>query len=160
MAQEEKRNLPKLFERVEDNRSKIRVLPRINVRKGDVAYLKRDRRIRVLTQYPVPAGGLSDSLIINYDFDNLPEWVLPFIKPYHYFETTEGFVVNERLVVFGSFLWKNLGSRMRLQYIVRGALNNLAPDGSSTLITAPLYVTYELVILNENVWHEVQQKKG
>lgn len=159
MAEFAKFKLPKFWESVQENEFRVGNLEIINVRSEDVSFNRKLRKIILLKDHLVLAVDVPTTLKINYEFHELPEWAIPFMHVHHVFHTESGFEMNERFGFQSNYLWKQSGSSYILKYHLRGALYNVLTEVPLSLIKAPLFVSLEIDIMNEFVWHEVQQPK-
>lgn len=159
MAKTEKLKLSKAWERVKDDETKIDNIQIINIRKEDISYNKRHRKIILVKDHLVVEHFASESLIVNYEFEKLPDWAIPCMHVITIFHTESGFVVNEFLSWGTTYLWKKAGDSYFLKYTLRGQLFNVLKKVPLTLIEAPLFADVEIHVLNNFVWHEVQQLK-
>jgi hypothetical protein len=160
MPRTEKFKLPKVWEQVLDDENRIGNVEIIDVRNEDVAFNKRHRKIILIKDHLVVEEFASESLIVNYEFEKLPEWAIPFLHVHTILHTESGFEVNEYLSWGINYLWKQVGESYFLKYTLRGKLLNVLNEVPLTLIEAPLYADVEIHVLNKFVWHEVQQSKA
>ena len=160
MAKTDKFKVFKSWEKVEEDAANIENIKIINVRNEDIAFNKKLRKIILVKDHLVVENFASESLVVNYEFEKLPDWAIPFLHIHTLFHTESGFEVNEFLSFGTTYFWKQFNSNYILKYTLRGQLFNVIKKVPLTLIEAPLFADVEIHILNNFVWHQVQQRKN
>lgn len=148
------RKISKTWESTGSNKIDINRLKVIKKTNQNVTILKRERKIRLAEGVLLVDGSFQEPFSLEYTFENLSDWVIPFIKVYTVFNTTEGYTIDDSLSFTQYTQWKQVPGGIKLNHILWGSLKDPITNAD-----APLYYTTDIVILNKNVWHQIKSKK-
>ena len=152
MAQEQKRKLEINWNETETNKDSISRLPRKEYPEHTVAIFKNHSEI-ILAENLLIIFPSTDT--INYTFEKLPEWSIPYFKLGYSFSTEDGYIVDDANSTIFDFYesWAQSGE----DYIYSITIKNVVLRIDSLFL--PLFFNAKLKFINPRIFNELQFNK-
>ncbi len=168
----------KIWENSAKNTTNVEKLEKYTVSHSDINILKHIRKVVLYkdnnniytfrksepASWEVSSSGISSDIEITwpginitYTFEKFQEYMIPFVRIHPIFYTTSGFKIDEYFKINNRYLWKQIGKNYILNYIFSGYNLNFI---NRSYLPTPLYIHFEIVLLNNYIWEWDQQSKG
>lgn len=161
MAKTQKRNLEKNWNESEDQENEINLLEKTLIKNEPANIIRTNAETFLVDEESNNAERIlvtqSTEFLLSYTFENLPEWAIPHFRIKYFFESEEGYVMDET----------TFSANVRNTWVENG--EDSSNYTFSLIIIAslffdsdriPLYVTASLIFDNPRTFNELQFNKA